>query len=305
MKDELNTCQVLLRLEASLLEGLHWDDARSCLWMVNIHGQRIINWQPGVGSHEWSTDQRVGWVIPSTQTDELIAGFQQGIARIELPDPSRDTIVVRQWLIRPFDHQPALRLNDAKADASGAIWAGSLNNDDESRSDGSLFRLGPDGQWSVQDAGYKVANGPAIHPDGQWMLHTDSARQTIYAFDLDVAAGRLEGKRVWRTFSPEEGYPDGMTFDAEGCVWVAHWGAGCISRLAPDGSLLRRVRLPASQITNVCFGGPDHSRLFVSSARAGLSPEALANEPHAGALFEVDPAGVRGLRAKRGSLRQP
>ena len=284
-----------LPLQATLGEGLHWDARRACLWMVDIHGKSVMSWDTQSPSWQsWASPQRVGWVIPADQGDTLIAGLQQGVARVSL-SPSNTELVLEDWLVKPFDGRPALRLNDAKADRTGAIWAGSLNNDDESRSDGALYRLGPDGQWSVQDTGYLVANGPAIHPDGKLMLHTDSGRRTIYAFDLDMDAGRLDRKRVWRVFADDEGYPDGMTFDAEGCLWVAHWGAACISRFAPDGSLLRRITLPTSHITNVCFGRADLGRLFVSSARAGLSPQDLASQPLAGSLFEVDAAGVRGL----------
>ncbi len=145
------------------------------------------------------------------------------------------------------------------------------------------------------DAGYTVANGPAISPDGTLMMHTDSARRTIYAFDLKVAAGTVANKRVWNVFADDEGYPDGMSFDADGCVWVAHWGAGCISRFALDGRLLQRVQLHVSQVTNVCFAGPGLSRLFVSSARVGFSAEQLASQPQAGGLFEVLNHGAVGL----------
>ena len=100
---------------------------------------------------------------------------------------------------------------------------------------------------------------------------------------------------MWKELQGAEGYPDGMTFDAEGCLWLAHWGGACISRYSRDGALLRRVALPTSHITNVCFGGAALNRLFVTSARAGLSAEQLAAEPLAGAVFEVDPQGVTGL----------
>jgi len=89
------------------------------------------------------------------------------------------------------------------------------------------------------DAGYQVANGPAIHPNGRWMLHNDSGRRTVYAFDLDAELGTLANRRVWKVLSDAEGYPDGMTFDADGCLWLAHWGAGCVSRYAETGDLMR------------------------------------------------------------------
>lgn len=127
------------------------------------------------------------------------------------------------------------------------------------------------------------------------MLHTDSGRRTIYAFDLDASAGQLSNKRVWKVFTEAEGYPDGMCFDAEGCVWVAHWGGGCVSRFDMDGTLLNRVSLPTSNVTNVCFGGVGLDRLFVSTARVGLTPEQLQAQPDAGNLFEIVNPGVKGL----------
>lgn len=238
----------------------------------------------------WDVAQRVGWVLPiEGELDHVLLGLQEGVAYVDVA-----TMTIRQWLARPFSH-PSLRLNDAKADASGALWFGSLNNDHENQSDGCLYRLGVDGDLVTVDIGYKVANGPAIDATGKIFMHTDSGRRTIYRFDLDVAAGTLSDRRVWKVFTEAEGYPDGMCFDSEGCLWVAHWGGSCISRFAMDGTLLVRVGLPTSHITNVCFGGEGLDRLFVSSARVGLTDEQLASEPYAGCLFEVVGHGVRGL----------
>ena len=287
--------KVLPSPKAELGEGLHWDAGRGGIWMTDIHGCRLMFGLDDASAWQvWDLPQRVGWVIPCASGDAVLLGLQGGLARMPWPLAGSAQIAF-DWVAQPFGANAALRLNDAKADASGAVWAGSLNNDDETRADGCLFRLGTDGQFTVEDTGYTVANGPAIRGDGQLMLHTDSGRRTIYAFDLDAAAGQLSNKRVWKQFADDEGYPDGMCFDAEGGLWVAHWGAGCISRFAPDGGLLRRVRLPTSHITNVCFGGAALDRLFVSSARAGLSVDQQATQPLAGALFEVLAPGVKGL----------
>jgi sugar lactone lactonase YvrE len=86
-----------------------------------------------------------------------------------------------------------------------------------------------------------------------------------------------------------------MCFDADGAVWVAHWGAGCISRFAPGGWLLRSIALPASNVTNVCFAGPGLDRLFVTTAQVGLADAALQAQPRAGDLFEVLAPGATGL----------
>lgn len=265
-------------------EGLHWDVSRQCLWGVDIHGCVIWRWDLDAPKMvQWKTDQRVGWVLPlRNNISRMLLGLHSGVACADAED-----MRTLYWLQKPFEGQACLRLNDAKADLTGAVWCGSLNNDDETRRDGSFFRLAPDGQWSTMDTGYTVANGPAINASQTVLMHTDSGRRSIYRFDLDVTSGTLHGKQVWKIFSDDEGCPDGMCFDAEDALWVAHWGAGCISRFGMDGRLLARVQLPVSQITSVCFGGPRMNRLFVSSAKVGLSAQQLRMQPLAGAVFEI------------------
>lgn len=287
----MSYCVKLLSQSRFLLgEGLHWNAVSCNLFGVDIHDCKIWRWSVTHGSVQfWHLAQRIGWVLP-TNSNNLLLGLQGGFALADAEDPAQF-----EWLHQPFMHNPSLRLNDAKADDTGAVWAGSLNNDDESQPDGCLFRLGSDGLLTVVDTGYTVANGPAINADSTLMLHTDSGRRTIYAFDMDAPKGQLSNKRVWKVFTEAEGYPDGMCFDAEGCVWVAHWGGGCVSRFDMDGTLLNRVSLPTSNVTNVCFGGVELDRLFVSTARVGLTPEQLQAQPDAGNLFEIVNPGVKGL----------
>jgi len=281
-------------LRLRLGEGLHWCPRAGGLWFVDIMERQLFFWPPGGAAAQpqsWPLPERVGWVIPVQGSDGLLLGLQSGVASFHPADGR-----LEEPLYRPWPAGSPLRLNDAKADAHGRIWAGSLKQDDESQPDGALFCIDARAATGhAVDAGYCVANGPAIHPDGRLFLHTDSVRRTIYAFDLAPVSGVLSGKRVWKELQGAEGYPDGMTFDAEGCLWLAHWAGACISRYSRDGALLRRVSLPTSHITNVCFGGAALDRLFVTSAWAGLAADQRAVQPLAGAVFEVDAQGVKGL----------
>lgn len=300
----MNEWSVAVEQRHRLGEGLHWEAGRARLWWVDIQAGTVHAWNLHLGEPPltWRVPERVGWVLPLRRHGEatdpqaefgpMLLGLQGGVVRW---DPGTGKIDPASW-IRPWPEGSPLRLNDAKADVSGRIWAGSLNHGDEQRPDGCLMHIDPaTSTLKVLDAGYRVANGPAIHPDGQLLLHTDSVTRTIYAFDLDADEGRIDNKRVWKQFHGDEGHPDGMNFDAEGGLWLAHWGGACISRYAPNGDLLRRVALPTSHITNVCFAGPGLDRLFVTSATAGLTARQQADQPLAGAVFEVDSLGIRGL----------
>jgi D-xylonolactonase len=297
--------KALLRIDTRnrLGEGIVWIDGDvrqfDRFLCVDIEGRKILGFNVNSASfHSWATPERVGWIIPTTESGRFLAGFQSGFALLRLGE----TIEVER-LIPAFAGRPEMRLNDACADSNGVLWAGSMNNDDEARPDGKLFRFTADGELSTVDDDYCVANGPAISPDNALFLHTDSLRRTIFAFDFDSLASELSNKRVWRVFDDAEGSPDGMCFDASGKLWVAHWGAGLVSQFSAQGELLQRVRLPVSNVTNLAFGGPGLDRLYVTTARAGLDDESLSRQALAGGIFEIVGHGATGLPARRFGLK--
>ena len=95
-------------------------------------------------------------------------------------------------------------------------------------------------------------------------------------------------------FTAEDGYPDGMTVDAEGCLWVAFWDGWALRRLSQAGDVLEAVEVPVQRPTSVAFGGPALDRLYITSATIGLDHSALAVQPFAGGLLMFEP-GVTGL----------
>lgn len=288
-------------LRHQLGEGLHWDSARLCLWGVDIIGCKV--WSLNLddfSTRVWKVGQPVGWILPLADcSTSVLLGLKNGIALA-----CAHTMTFDRWLNKIFTDLSPMRMNDAKADVTGAIWCGSLNNDDEREANGCLYRSSPEGGWTTWDTGYTIANGPAIDATQKIMMHTDSGRRTIYMFDLDVHKGILSQKRVWKVFSDNEGVPDGMCFDAEGTLWVAHWGASCVSRFALDGSLLLRVSMPTTNISNVCFGGAELDRLFVTSAKVGLTSRELISDSLAGCVFEVLGHGATGLPSMPATVAQ-
>jgi sugar lactone lactonase YvrE len=261
-------------------EGPLWSARDDALYWVDIIGQRVNRLRlDGEAVDTWDMPELVGWVIERTGGG-FVAGFRSGFVALEL-DPLGVTP-----LYNPEPHRPGNRLNDAKADAGGTIWAGSMHMDG-SGGKGALYRLSPDLRCELVDDGYGIANGPAFSRDHRWLYHTDSKSRVIYRFALHPDGA--VGERVPFISFPEGwGSPDGMTVDADDHLWVARWGAGCISRFAPDGGCVRTIRFPATQITSCSFAGRDLDRMFVTSAAEGVS------EPLGGALFEIDP-GCRGL----------
>lgn len=262
-------------------EGPVYDARDDALYFVDIKDQKLHRHGLSDGQQKcWDMPEPICWVAPRVSHPGFVAGFASGFALLQL-DPLHIVPVGS-----PEPDRPTNRLNDAKVDAAGRIWAGSMDNE-EKRASGALYRLDPDLRWSLMDDGYGVANGPTFSPDGRTLYHADSAARLVYRFTI-AADGSLSERTVFVRFEEDWGYPDGMTTDDDGGVWIAHWDGARISRFTPDGALNRSIALPVSRPTSCAFAGADLERMFVTSASIGREEEDLA-----GALFEID-AGVRG-----------
>jgi xylono-1,5-lactonase len=287
------TPDCLWPVAAELGEGPVWVPEQNRLYFVNLVGKTLHAFDADSGArHSWPLPDYICWLIPRRDGDGWMAGLRDGIVRLWLePDlriaslhklPGADT---------------GIRLNDAKADQAGRIWAGSMNARDVRRPDGKLFRLDGDGSLRVALPEYHICNGPAFSLDGSTMYHNDSFLNRTFAYDVRPD-GSLGAPRLWRQFGADEGSPDGMTVDSEDCVWIAQWGGGRVCRYSPAGELLATIAMPVSQPSSVAFGGADLRTLYITSAWQDLDAARRTAEPLAGALFSarVDVPGVAAQR---------
>ena len=272
-------------VRAILGEGPVWVARETALYWLDINGQNVFRLGDDGQLADWPTPMRVGSIVPR-KSGGFIAGTSDGIAII---DPNIDRFEI---VADPENQLAGNRFNDGKVDRRGRFWAGTMD-DRERAASGTLYCIDSDLRWNAVDTGYKVTNGPAFSPSGDVMYHNDSGRQVTYAFDMD-SDGNPGNRRVFRQFGPGDGYPDGMTVDSEGCLWIAFWDGWCVRRYSPDGAWIETVRVPVQRPTSCAFGGRDFDRLYISSASRDLDEQALTMQPNAGGLFMVVP-GVRGL----------
>ncbi|MEO8813282.1 MAG: SMP-30/gluconolactonase/LRE family protein, partial [Caulobacteraceae bacterium] len=188
---------------------------------------------------------------------------------------------------------PGNRANDGNVDLAGRFWFGTMD-DEERLVRGAVYRLDPD--WSVHRVldGVGIANTRVVSPDGGTLYVADSRLGTLDAHAIDPATGALGARRAFAHTRGEAFAPDGSAVDAAGYLWNAQWGGARLVRYAPDGAIDRIVAMPVDQPTSCAFGGADLATLYVTTARWGLSPDALARRPWAGSLLAFRP-GVPGL----------
>jgi sugar lactone lactonase YvrE len=199
-------------------------------------------------------------------------------------DPERG----KSTLLAEVDPNPVTRLNDGKVGPDGSFWVGSIDDRGRNREPvGVLYRVTPDGNVERKLDGLLISNGLAWSPDGRTMYHADSWPLHVNAWDFDHATGAISNKRSVRTFSLEEGRPDGAATDVDGFYWTAGITAQCVNRVAPDGNIVATTRIPTATPTMPCFGGSDMRDLFVTSSAALATPEQMARYPLTGAVFRV------------------
>ncbi|WP_419847954.1 SMP-30/gluconolactonase/LRE family protein [Candidatus Poriferisocius sp.] len=269
--------EVVVDAGAVLGEGPHWDGER--LWWVDIEGHLIHRTDVGDRSDEViDVGEKVSSVIPR-RGGGFVAGYPDGVG-FHGADGRHET----RLLIEESDAHS--RMNDAKCDPLGRLYTGTMTQGGASS---ALYRVDHDLGVSTVVDGVGISNGLGWSPDGTRMYYIDTPTQRLDVFDYDPQRGRCENRRPLIDFSQRAGYPDGLTVDAEGCIWVALWTGWAVHRFDPEGGLMQQISLPVSKPTSCAFGGPDLDRLFITSASVELSDAELADQPLSGALFEVSP----------------
>jgi sugar lactone lactonase YvrE len=283
--------EVAVPAQCQLGEGPVWDPDRGLLWWVDILAGHVHAIDPATGTRTWfGAGDPVG-AAGLTSDGGLVLALVDGFALAGAD--GQDLTRVPGFSI----DRATLRFNDGKPDPWGNFIAGTMAWDESGNPPGSLYRLSPDGVVSELFGDVGLSNGLDWTDDRKLFYYADSTSGRVDLFDTDPDTGTLIGRRPFVTV-PEADVtpgvvPDGLTLDAEDCVWLAVWGTGEVRRFTPAGQLDIVVRLPASQITSAAFGGPDLATLYITSAWEGLTPAERAGQPHAGDIFACTP-GVTG-----------
>jgi sugar lactone lactonase YvrE len=272
--------QRVLAARARLGECPVWDpDQRQLAW-VDIYNHRVHEYDPATGRDRYvETDDLVAAIAPTTGDRLLIA---QGDRLALLDFESGEVEPLRAV---EFPHADT-RFNDGKCDARGRFWIGSISRNP---GEAELYRYDPDGSLHVMETGLTISNGLGWSPDGKTFYLTDSPRRAIYAYDFDVDAGKISGRRVVVDLTGEEVEPDGLAIDQEGNLWSALWDGWSVVCHGPDGRELQRIRLPVQRPTSLAFGGAALADLYVTTASVGLSQTEIQRGFYAGDLFRLSP----------------
>lgn len=286
---------LLVDLPCKTGEGPIWDDRRNVLFWADIPPGRIYRYDPATAKNDlvFQHDHEVGGSTLQDDGSLLLFCSYGTILRLD-PDTGEVSTVVAS-----IDAEADSRFNDVEAAPDGSVLCGTMPSKSHKA---RLYRLLPDGTLSLLFDDIGLSNGVGFSPDRRTMYHSDTNTRRIYALDYDPESGDIANRRILIENPSGEGYPDGMTVDAEGTIWSARWDGRALYAYSPDGNPIGRVKFPVRKVSSVAFGGPDCATAFITTAASQGRDE--FEGPLAGSLFAVN-LGVTGVPPFRSNVTKP
>ena len=263
-------------------EGPVWDETTGTLYFVDIEAGKIFSYAGGRLT-SWDAGEQVGCAV-LRERGGMIAALKSGFYEVDFPEGGKRLIQDTENKI------PGNRFNDGKVDPAGRLLAGTmpLSAKETDPPSGALYCLNTDGSVEKRIDHVSLSNGLAWSGDGHVFYHIDTNRRTVTRYDYDPETGSMHHPAVVIRVSEELGYPDGMTIDSEGMLWIALWGGCAVSRWNPGtGEMIERYTLPVRNVSSCCFGGKDMDTLFITTASQGTD---LEKYPLAGSVFMMKTA---------------
>ena len=260
-------------------EGPVWFGDAGCLLFSDIPNNRILRWTPDLGISVYRAPSNYANGHTRDRQGRLIS-CEHGARRVTRTEyDGTITVIADQYHGKPLNSP-----NDVVVKSDGSIWFtdphyGIMTDYEGHRAEQELpcyvYRVdGKSGAISVVCDDFQCPNGLTFSPDEKTLYIADTG--TMYAEDavqhirvFNVNAATLSGGEVFHKIEP--GCADGMRVDTEGNLWSsAADGVHCIH---PSGALLGKILVP-ELVSNVCFGGRNKHRLFIT-ATTGVYAVAL------------------------------
>ncbi|MBR0556799.1 SMP-30/gluconolactonase/LRE family protein [Ciceribacter sp. L1K23] len=259
--------KVLCAAGLTLGEGPTYDVGRETTWWFDIKGKALHE------LHLPSGRKTVHGLPFMASALARIDGERQLIA-------AEDGLFVREVATGELSilaeleaDKPGNRSNDGRMHQSGALWIGTMGKSGEDEA-GAIYHVRGKSVTLLYPR-VSIPNSICFSPDGATAYFTDSKAGKLMSVAVDPATGMpTAAPTVLVDGQGRDGDFDGSVCDADGFIWNARWGAGCVDRYDPAGRHVESYAVPAKQVTCPAFIGGGLDRLLVTSARDGLGDTA-------------------------------
>lgn len=256
----------------NFLEGPTWDAATQTLLLSDmddgtgpqsVQPSDILRYTPATGT--FTTFVRNagsnGLAISRDGTSVVAATHdQRSVSSYNLATGQRTTLVAN-YQGRLFNSP-----NDVTVGANGTVYFTDpdfqrANRPDQMSGRTSVFRITNGVAYLIDDT-IREPNGIELSPDGRTLYVGGNATGKIYKYPVNA-----DGSTGPRSDFVSLGGTDGGTVDCAGNVYQVTFGDGKVHVFSPAGRPLGVISA-GRNATNVAFGGPDRSTLYITSGTA-------------------------------------
>lgn len=285
---KIKSIECVYKTDSILGESPLWSPQEKVLYWVDISKKMVHRFDPLTKENTTKELPQTVTSVLLRQKGGLVLTLSKEIVAFEF-DASKSRVLLK------IDDHPDNRINDAKCDRKGRIWAGTMNSKDSAKPTGTLFCIDKDLKAQCMGSEFACSNGIGWSPDNATMYFTETFKYAIHAYDFEFSTGNISNERVFASIQEvSKGSFDGLTVDAEGYVWSAIAGGGKIIRYHPSGKIDQIIEVPIPRPTSCVFGGENLDVLYVTSAREILSESELEVYPLSGSLFALK-TDVKGI----------
>lgn len=267
--------ELLFDAKALLGEGPVWEARTQTLYWLDILNKRVY----ADGELLAELNDFIGCMAPR-KSGGLILTTRFSFASLEVE-------TTKLTLLSSLKNEPSNnRFNDGKCNPRGRFLAGTMDMG-ETTPAGSLYSF--DGKSITKLlSSTTISNGMTWSPDYKTFYYIDTPTREVKAFDYDLETGAIANPHIAVRVPESLGWPDGMTSDMQGNLWIAMWGGAQVTKWDPNtGKLLEQISVPALNVSSCIFGGKNLNELYITSARKGLDEAALTRYPLTGGVFRL------------------
>lgn len=282
-----------IKQDCVVAESPIWSQRGQCFYWVDVGKQTVHKWQANKDlsgtAHQIVHLPFVFSAIFEGADNKLYLVAEHQVLHFDFTSANTESIIHCEQLDQ--EH----RFNDAKVDAKGRLWLGSMNKTLQAPS-GHLYSFEKNQTIQQKDKDFIVSNGLSWSPNNKVMYVVETVSRTIYQYNFNLKSGEVSNKMPLIIFDETQGKPDGITIDKNGNIWVAMWDGWAVLRVNPKGDIIDTIQLPVARPTSVTFGGELLNTLLITTASYGLTPEALEQYPYSGSILSYQ-THTQGLTA--------
>lgn len=278
-------------------ESPMWHAERNSIWWADIEAGKFFECSLLTKKiKSWQVPQRLGLLVQCAgDSNILLLAVADGLLQFNITTGEFKRVL---FLEEKVDNN---RCNDGACDAKGRLWLGTMDINCTAGA-GKLYCINSDLQVQVKIEPTDISNGICWSVLQDRMYYIDSTTYQVKSYFFDVGTSEIIFDKTVINIPPQMGMPDGMAIDEEGMLWIANWGGFAVNQWNPaTGEMMETIVLPVPNVTSCVFGGLKMDRMFITTARAGLSSADLERYPLSGSIFTASPR-VKGCNKHKCSI---